>query len=130
MNISNDASVVLFETADSWERWLSAHHDRIPVIWLAIAKKAASTKTIIYDEALDVALCFGWIDGQRKRQDEHYFLQRFTPRRKGSLWSKRNVTTAIRLLEAERIQPSGRAAIEAAQNDGRWDRAYDSSRTD
>jgi uncharacterized protein YdeI (YjbR/CyaY-like superfamily) len=68
-----------------------------------------------------VALCFGWIDGQRKRQDENYFLQRFTPRRKGSLWSKRNAIKVIQLLEAGKVQPSGLTAIEAAQNDGRWD---------
>jgi uncharacterized protein YdeI (YjbR/CyaY-like superfamily) len=127
MNISNE-SVVLFEIANTWTQWLSEHHDCVPVVWLPIAKKGASTKTVTYDEALDVALCFGWIDGQRKCQDENYFLQRFTPRRKSSLWSKRNVIKAIQLLEAGRVQPSGLAAIAAAQNDGRWDRAYDSSR--
>jgi uncharacterized protein YdeI (YjbR/CyaY-like superfamily) len=129
MNISDDGGIVLFETADAWEQWLLEHHGCVQVIWLQIAKKSASTKTITYDEALDEALCFGWIDGQRKRQDEHYFLQRFTPRRRSSLWSKRNVTKAIRLLKAEKVQPSGLAEIEAAQNDGRWHRAYDSSRS-
>jgi uncharacterized protein YdeI (YjbR/CyaY-like superfamily) len=129
MNISDDDGIVLFETADAWEQWLSEYHGCVQVIWLQIVKKSASTKTITYDEALDVALRFGWIDGQRKRQDEHYFLQRFTPRRRGSLWSKRNVIKAIQLLEAEKIQPSGFAEIEAAQDDGRWHRAYDSSRS-
>jgi uncharacterized protein YdeI (YjbR/CyaY-like superfamily) len=127
MNTSNNGGVVLFETADAWAQWLSAHHSEVPVVWLSIAKKGASTQTVTYDEALDVALCFGWIDGQRKRQDENYFLQRFTPRRKSSLWSKRNAIKVIQLLEAGKIQPSGLAAIEAAQNDGRWDRAYESS---
>jgi uncharacterized protein YdeI (YjbR/CyaY-like superfamily) len=127
MNIFNDGGAVLFETADVWAQWLLEHHGRVLVVWLAIAKKEASTKTITYDEALDVALCFGWIDGQRKRQDENYFLQRFTLRRKGSLWSKRNVIKAIQLLEAGRVKPSGLAEIGAAQNDGRWDKTDDSS---
>jgi uncharacterized protein YdeI (YjbR/CyaY-like superfamily) len=127
MNISDDGGVVLFETSDAWEQWLSEHHGSVQVVWLQISKKGTSTKTVTYDEALDVALCFGWIDGQRKSQDEHYFLQRFTPRRRGSLWSKRNVIKAIGLLEAGKVQPSGLAAIEAAQDDGRWHRAYDSS---
>jgi uncharacterized protein YdeI (YjbR/CyaY-like superfamily) len=129
MNISDDGGIVLFENSDAWEQWLTEYHDYVQLIWLQIAKKNASTKTVTYDEALDIALCFGWIDGQRKSQDEHYFLQRFTPRRRGSLWSKRNVTKATRLLEAEKVQPSGLAEIEAAQNDGRWHRAYDSSRS-
>jgi uncharacterized protein YdeI (YjbR/CyaY-like superfamily) len=129
MNIFDDGGVVSFETSDAWKQWLSEHHGCIQLVWLQISKKDASTKTVTYDEALDVALCFGWIDGQRKRQDEHYFLQRFTPRRRGSLWSKCNVVKAIRLLEAEKVQPSGLAEIEAAQNDGRWYRAYDSSRS-
>jgi uncharacterized protein YdeI (YjbR/CyaY-like superfamily) len=130
MNIfDDDGGIVLFETSDAWAQWLSEHHGCAQVVWLQIAKKGASTKTVTYDEALDVALCLGWIDGQRKRQDEQYFLQRFTPRRSGSLWSKRNAIKAIRLLEAEKVQPSGLAEIEAAQNDGRWNRAYDSSRS-
>jgi uncharacterized protein YdeI (YjbR/CyaY-like superfamily) len=130
MNIfDDDGGIVLFETSDAWAQWLSEHHGCAQVVWLQIAKKGASTKTVTYDEALDVALCLGWIDGQRKRQDEQYFLQRFTPRRSGSLWSKRNVIKAIRLLEAKKVQPSGLAEIEAAQNDGRWNRAYDSPRS-
>ena len=129
MNIFDEGGVVSFESSDAWEQWLSEHHGSVQLVWLQIAKKGACTKTVTYDEALDVALCFGWIDGQRKSQDEHYFLQRFTPRRRGSLWSKRNVIKAIRLLEAEKVQPAGLAEIEAAQDDGRWHRAYDSSRS-
>ena len=129
MNIFDDGGVVSFESSDAWEQWLSEHHGSDQLVWLQIAKKGACTKTVTYDEALDVALCFGWIDGQRKSQDEHYFLQRFTPRRRHSLWSKRNVIKAIRLLEAEKVQPAGLAEIEAAQDDGRWHRAYDSSRS-
>ena len=129
MNIFDEGGVVSFEISDAWEQWLSEHHGSVQLVWLQIAKKGACTKTVTYDEALDVALCFGWIDGQRKSQDEHYFLQRFTPRRRGSLWSKRNVIKAIRLLEAEKVQPAGLAEIEAAQDDGRWHRAYDSSRS-
>jgi uncharacterized protein YdeI (YjbR/CyaY-like superfamily) len=129
MNTFDDGSVALFETSDAWEQWLTEHHCCAQLVWLQIAKKGVLSKTVTYDEALDVALCFGWIDGQRKSQDEHYFLQRFTPRRRGSLWSKRNVIKAIRLFEAGKVQPSGLAEIEAAQDDGRWHRAYDSSRS-
>ncbi|MBN3908098.1 MAG: YdeI/OmpD-associated family protein [Nostoc sp. NMS1] len=129
MNLFDDGGVVLFETSDAWEQWLTEHHRCAQLVWLQIAKKGASSKTVTYDEALDIALCFGWIDGQRKRQDERYFLQRFTPRRRGSLWSKRNVIKAIRLFEAGKVQPSGLAEIEVAQNDGCWHRAYDSSRS-
>ncbi len=129
MNRFDEGGVVSFESSDAWEQWLTEHHGCVQLVWLQIAKKGTCAKTVTYDEALDVALCFGWIDGQRKSHDEHYFLQRFTPRRRGSLWSKRNVIKAIHLLEAGKVQPAGLAEIEAAQKDGRWHGAYDSSRS-
>jgi uncharacterized protein YdeI (YjbR/CyaY-like superfamily) len=91
-----------------------------------MAKKASGIASVTHDEALDVALCYGWIDGQRKTQDDTYFLQKFTPRRPKSLWSKRNIEKIAALTAAGKMQPSGLAEVAAAQGDGRWDAAYDS----
>jgi uncharacterized protein YdeI (YjbR/CyaY-like superfamily) len=93
---------------------------------MQLAKKASGIATVTYDEALDVALCYGWIDGQKKTHDADYFLQRFTPRRTRSLWSRRNVTKARQLIDAGKMQPTGLAEVELAQQDGRWEAAYDS----
>lgn len=120
----NDGDVAVFETAEAWEKWLLENHDSVEVAWLCIAKRGTSLRAVTYDDALDVALCYGWIDGQRKSRDERSFLQRFTPRRPKSMWSQRNVNEAFQLQDAGRMQPSGRAEIEAAQKDGRWHRAY------
>jgi len=95
-------------------------------IWLRIFKKVSGEKTITYDEALDEALCFGWIDGQKKTYDEKSWLQKFTPRRSKSIWSKRNKARVALLIEEKRMQPSGLKEIETAKKDGRWDKAYDS----
>jgi len=95
---------------------------------MQLAKKGSGITTVTYDEALDVALCYGWIDGQKKSLDADYFLQKFTPRRKKSLWSKRNVTKAQELIEAGRMQAAGLAEVEAAREDGRWEAAYDLAR--
>ena len=95
-------------------------------IWLRIFKKDSDEATITYDEALDEALCFGWIDGQKKAYDEKSWLQKFTPRRSKSIWSKRNKTRVAQLIEEKRMQPSGLKEIETAKKDGRWDKAYDS----
>jgi uncharacterized protein YdeI (YjbR/CyaY-like superfamily) len=118
-----------FGTASSWEAWLQANHHNDAGVWLKISKKGSPTPTVTYDEALDCALCFGWIDGQRKRHNEHYFIQRFTPRRKGSMWSKRNVGKAEQLMEAGRVRAPGLAEIDSAKADGRWQRAYAGSST-
>jgi uncharacterized protein YdeI (YjbR/CyaY-like superfamily) len=93
-----------------------------------VAKKAAGIASVTHDEALDVALCYGWIDGQRKPYDDTYFLQKFTPRRSKSLWSKRNIEKIAALTAAGRMQPAGMAEVEAAKRDGRWEAAYDSSK--
>ncbi|KAF5665082.1 hypothetical protein FHETE_6797 [Fusarium heterosporum] len=118
----------LFTTPSAWESWLDANHNTCtPGLWLQIAKKDQGVTSVTYDEALDIALCYGWIDGQRKALDAQYFIQRFTPRRKGSLWSQRNVNKVASLIETERMKPAGQVEIDAAQSDGRWDRAYSSS---
>jgi len=96
---------------------------------MKIAKKASGIESITHEEALEVALCFGWIDGQRKALDEHYFLQKFTPRTRRSRWSRINRESAERLRTAGRMRPSGLAAIEAAQSDGRWQAAYEPQST-
>jgi uncharacterized protein YdeI (YjbR/CyaY-like superfamily) len=112
-----------------WEEWLEANHGKAPGIWLKIAKKASGIETVTHAEALEVALCFGWIDGQRKALDERYFLQKFTPRTPKSTWSRINRASAERLVAAGRMRPAGLAAIEAARADGRWDAAYDPQST-
>lgn len=117
-----------FASALAWERWLSQNHHDGRGLWIQIAKKGSGIATVTYDEALDVALCYGWIDGQRKSDDENRFLQRFTPRRPKSLWSKRNVAKVAQLIEAARMQPPGLAEIHRAQQDGRWEAAYDSQK--
>ena len=121
--------IALFETSKDWERWLSENHAEPVGLWLKIAKKAAGKRSVSYSEALDVALCHGWIDGQKQSYDAEYFLQKFTPRRPKSIWSKTNVENVARLEAAGLMQAGGLAAVEAAQADGRWDLAYDSSRT-
>ena len=123
---AGDAEVMPFADASSWDRWLSENHRVVRGIWLQLAKKASGIPTVTYDEALEVALCHGWIDGQRRGYDEDYFLQRFTPRRARSLWSKRNVAKVSRLIDLGRMRTSGLADIEAARRDGRWQAAYDS----
>ena len=116
--------------ATNWRAWLDAHHGGSPGVWLVLAKKGASTPTELrYDDALDEALCFGWIDGQKRSRDEVTFAQRFTPRRPGSRWSQRNVDIAERLEAEGRLHPAGRAEIAAARADGRWSMAYPGAAT-
>ena len=128
MRIVTELQIIPFESASIWEQWLLQNHGDERGIWMQLAKKASGIVTVTYDEALDVALCYGWIDGQRKSQDNDFFLQRFTPRRSKSLWSKRNVAKVLNLIEANRMQPAGLAEVEAARQDGRWQAAYDSSK--
>ena len=116
--------VIPFGTAAAMEQWLEVYHATENGIWLKMAKKASGIPTITYDEALDLALCFGWIDGQRKTYDDNFFIQKFTPRRPRSLWSTRNVRKVAALTAAGRMRPSGLAQVERAKQDGRWERAY------
>lgn len=121
--------IQLFESGEAWESWLEANHDESAGIWLKISKKGSGIRSVTYDEALDTALCFGWIDGQKKSFDEKHFLQKFTHRRKRSLWSKRNVEKVAILIADGRMQPSGESEIDAAKADGRWQQAYAGSST-
>jgi uncharacterized protein YdeI (YjbR/CyaY-like superfamily) len=113
-----------FRTPEAFERWLSAHHDRDTEVWLRIFKKASGIATVSPAQALDVALCWGWIDGIRKSFDDDSFLQRYTPRGPKSVWSQINRDNVARLIAAGRMTPHGLRQVEAAQRDGRWDAAY------
>ena len=119
----NDA--VAFDSAADWETWLEAHHDQASECWLKIARKDSPHVTVTHAEALDVALCFGWIDARREKLDADFFLQRFTSRRPRSAWSKVNRTKVETLTAAGRMRPAGLAEVERAKADGRWDAAYD-----
>jgi len=123
---SDPLPVMTFESTDAWDAWLAAHHAGSPGLWLKIAKKGAAGTTISYSDALDVALCHGWIDGQKGRHDDEHWLQRFTPRKPGSNWSKINTERAAALIESGRMRPAGLREVERAQADGRWAQAYES----
>ena len=110
--------------AAAWEAWLAEHHVRSTGVWLRIAKKGSGVPSVTANEALDVVLCYGWIDGLRHSQDETYFLQRYTHRRQRSAWSLVNVTKVEALITFGRMRPSGLAEVEAAKADGRWAAAY------
>ncbi len=127
-NTHPDLPVILFETQQDWAAWLDEHHAEAPGIWLRLAKKAAPLQSLSYTEALDVALCYGWIDGQKKSYDESSWLQKFTPRGSQSIWSKVNRENAQALIQSGHMQPAGLAAIERARQNGRWAAAYDSQR--
>jgi uncharacterized protein YdeI (YjbR/CyaY-like superfamily) len=112
----------------AWRRWLGSHHAESRGVWLVLAKKGTTKPTrLSYDQALEEALCHGWIDGQAGRRDERTYKQRFTPRRRRSAWSKRNTDRAERLLAEGRMHPAGIAEVERARADGRWEAAYGGS---
>ena len=123
---TTDLPIISFETPDEWNHWLEQNYHTLKGIWLRFYKKGSGVTSITYAQALDEALCYGWIDGQLKGSDEKSYLQRFTPRRARSIWSKRNIEHVARLEKEGRIKPSGLKEIEAAKVDGRWDKAYDS----
>jgi uncharacterized protein YdeI (YjbR/CyaY-like superfamily) len=120
----NDLPITLFTTAEEWRRWLTTHYDASGV-WLRFYKKGRG-ESINYDTALNEALCYGWIDSQVSKYDDTSYLQKFTPRRKKSIWSKRNIELVKKLIEEGRMTSYGLAEIEAAKADGRWQQAYDS----
>jgi uncharacterized protein YdeI (YjbR/CyaY-like superfamily) len=122
-------SPTLFKSAKAFDSWLKRHHATSSGLWLKLAKRGADEASVTYPEAVEIALCWGWIDGQKKGLDEQYFLQRFTPRRARSIWSKVNVDKVAALIKAGRMQAPGVAQVEAAKADGRWARAYDGART-
>ena len=117
--------VLLCASDAEWEQWLAAHHADVPGVWLQFAKKGCETATVNYAQALDTALCYGWIDGQVRRMDASFYLQRFTPRGRRSKWSQINRDHVARLTESGRMRDPGRAQVEAARSDGRWDAAYE-----
>ena len=121
--------IVLFENKRVWANWLKKHHGSVTAVWLRLGKKGSSEKAVVYAEALEVALCFGWIDGQKKPYNEHQFLQRFSQRGANSIWSKINREKAQALIESGKMQTAGLVQIERAKADGRWDHAYAGSRT-
>ncbi|MFL5757461.1 MAG: YdeI/OmpD-associated family protein [Chloroflexota bacterium] len=119
----------IFADAPEWERWLADHHDTRQAVWIRIAKKGSAMRSVSAAEATEVALCFGWIDSHRKSLDETWFLQKFTPRRARSAWSRVNVDRVEALTAAGRMREPGLAQVAAAKSDGRWDAAYESQRT-
>jgi uncharacterized protein YdeI (YjbR/CyaY-like superfamily) len=119
---------IAFDDAAAWEAWLAANHAQDAGVWLRIARKGAAVRTVTIGDALDVALCYGWIDGQRKAFDDQTYLQKMTPRRRRSLWSQVNVAKVAQLTAEGRMQPPGLAQVDAAKADGRWDAAYAAQR--
>ena len=119
-------AVLAFASRERWDQWLAAEHANSGGLWLKIAKKDSGIASVDYPEALETALCWGGIDGQRDRFDERYFLTRFTPRTRSSRWSQRNCEIAERLIASGTMEPAGRAQVEFAKADGRWDAAYPS----
>jgi uncharacterized protein YdeI (YjbR/CyaY-like superfamily) len=121
--------LAILELADesAWQRWLERNHETVAGVWLKFAKKGTGKSTVNYSQALEVALCYGWIDGQVARYDETFYLQRFTPRTRRSKWSQVNREKALALVAQGRMTPAGMAHIEAAKQDGRWDNAYASA---
>jgi uncharacterized protein YdeI (YjbR/CyaY-like superfamily) len=124
-----EAPTLAFATPQAWDAWLAKHHANSGGLWLKLAKKASGTASVTYPEALTVALAWGWIDGQKRGLDATHWLQKFTPRKPKSLWSKINRDKALALIASGAMQPAGLAEVERAQADGRWDAAYAGSKT-
>ena len=122
--IAKRAPIRAFRDAKAWESWLAKNHTAIDGIWMRIAKKASGKKSVTYPEALEVALCYGWIDGLKRPESETTWLQRFTPRRARSLWSKINREKALALIESGKMKSAGLQEIERARKNGCWDSAY------
>ncbi len=125
---ARDEDALLFEHQQAWEDWLSRNHREATGVWLRIAKKGSTIRSLTHAEALDIALCFGWIDAQKKPESAGAWLERFTPRGKRSIWSKLNRQKATALIECGRMRDSGLKEILRAKEDGRWEQAYDSPR--
>ncbi len=123
---SADLPLLPFASAEAFNDWLAGHHAEAPGLWLKLAKKDSGIASVTYPEALDVALCYGWIDGQKGSVDAAWWRQKFTPRGTRSLWSKINREKAEALIASGRMQPAGLAEVERARRDGRWEAAYDS----
>jgi uncharacterized protein YdeI (YjbR/CyaY-like superfamily) len=124
-----DLPILTFESLSAWRKWLDEEHGSAPGVWLKIAKRGAGVASVTYDEALSTALCYGWIDGQKRPFDDDWWLQRFTPRKPGSKWSKTNRQKAQESIDSGAMRPAGQREVDAAIADGRWAAAYDGSRT-
>jgi uncharacterized protein YdeI (YjbR/CyaY-like superfamily) len=122
--MATELPIIGFDSRGAWEAWLEDHHGTPDGVWVKIAKKGSGLPSVTYAEALEVALCFGWIDGQKRAFDERYFLQRFTPRRPRSRWSLNNCRKVEALIASGAMRPAGLREVEAAKADGRWDAAY------
>jgi len=122
----DELAVLEFRSQKKWEEWLDKNHTQREAVWLKFAKKNSGETTVNYGEALDMALCYGWIDSQVKSFDDKFYLQKFSPRRVGSVWSDINRGKIERLIAEGRMQPAGLAQVEAAKADGRWEAAYSS----
>lgn len=126
METFRDLPILFFRVQDDWRKWLEENHKQLQGVWLKHAKKSSGKISVNYAEALEEALCYGWIDSQKQAYDQDYFLQKFTPRGPKSVWSKINKAKAEELIGSGKMKPAGLAAINEAKQDGRWDAAYDS----
>ncbi len=126
MTVKPELPILPFASREAWGAWLEERHADSEGLWLKIAKKGSGIETVTFAEALDAALCYGWIDSQRDGFDGRFYLQRFTPRRPRSKWSKVNRAKVTRLIEAGEMKPAGLREVERAKADGRWDAAYES----
>jgi uncharacterized protein YdeI (YjbR/CyaY-like superfamily) len=124
-----DRPIVSFANQRAWEAWLAKHHRTSQGVWLKIAKKMSGHRSVTYEQAVEGGLCHGWIDGQKRPFDATWWLQKFTPRRAKSVWSKINRGKALRLIKTGRMRPAGLREVHGAKRDGRWVAAYDSART-
>jgi uncharacterized protein YdeI (YjbR/CyaY-like superfamily) len=120
----NNLQIISFTTKQEFYDWLASNHDKLPGIWLRMYKKASGQQSITWEEAVEVALCFGWIDSLANRYDDVSHIQKFTPRRPKSIWSQKNCATAERMINEKRMHASGLLQIDAAKTNGRWDAAY------
>lgn len=127
--VTQDLEIVAFESAEAFEAWIGENHTASPGIWLKLRRKGPGIVTLDYAQALDVALCYGWIDGQKAKFDDQWWLQRFTPRKPSSKWSKVNRDKVATLIEQGRMHAPGQAEVDRAKADGRWEAAYDGAKT-
>jgi uncharacterized protein YdeI (YjbR/CyaY-like superfamily) len=125
----SDLPIIPFASPDAWEAWLEGQHATSEGLWFKFAKKGSGIETVTHDQALEIALCYGWIDGQARKFDKDYWLQRFTPRRPRSKWSKVNRQKATELIKRGEMKAAGLQEVERAKADGRWDAAYDAPST-
>ena len=125
-NKGKEMQVVSFASAEEWRKWIAEHHAKSNGVWLRLYKKDSGEKTVSYAEALEEALCYGWIDGQVNKYDATSYIQKFTPRRPKSIWSKRNTEKAERLIQEGKMEKAGMHQVALAKADGRWQQAYDS----